>query len=126
MACRTSGSRTAQRARSSSSAIAAIADVAFVTEPLARYRINTTGIAARVEREGRTRAEYASAVAHVASWPGLPDSRRAAARIAAEAWTYVLAGSRGRVSREVAGTARQIEVAWGLRRRRRLGKKRTS
>jgi glycosyltransferase involved in cell wall biosynthesis len=72
--------------------ISALTEVAYVPEPLARYRVNTTGIAAQVEAEGRTRAEYASAVAHVASWPGLPEHRRATASRAAEAWTYVLSG----------------------------------
>ncbi|HWL35798.1 MAG TPA: glycosyltransferase [Frankiaceae bacterium] len=72
--------------------VSALTDVAYVPEPLARYRVNTTGIAAQVQAEGRTRAEYASAIEHVASWPGLPEHRRATARNAAEAWTYVLSG----------------------------------
>jgi glycosyltransferase involved in cell wall biosynthesis len=98
--------------------LAAREEVAFVAEPLARYRVNTTGIAAGVTAAGRDLAEYASAVTHVASWPGLPEHRREAARTAAAAWASVLTASRDAVTPEVAAVAARIEVAWGLRRPR--------
>ena len=90
--------------------VSALAEVAYVAEPLARYRVNTTGIAAQVEAEGRTRAEYASAVAHVATWPGLPAHRGDAARRAAEAWSYVLSGDPPPPA--VADAASRIARAW--------------
>lgn len=90
--------------------VSALTDVAYVPLPLARYRVNTTGIAAQVEADGRTRAEYASAVAHVASWPGLPERRRAAADRAAAAWTYVLSGNAP--PPELQAFVARIDAAW--------------
>ena len=91
--------------------LAAIEDVAYVPEPLARYRVNTTGLAARTEAQGRTMAEYAAAVAHVAAWPGLPEHRRHTARNAAQAWAAVL-GNETPQDPDVAEIARRIDVAW--------------
>lgn len=93
--------------------IAARADVAFVDEPLARYRVNATGIAAQVDAEGRAMAEYAAAVTHVADSPDLPEHRRLAARTAAAAWAHVLSGERPE-DPDVAQVVHHIHVAWGL------------
>ncbi len=98
--------------------LAARERVVFVAEPLARYRVNTTGIAAQVTAEGRTLAEYAAAVANVAAWPALPPHRAAAARAATDAWSLVLdvvaGGTPPDPPPDVAAVCARIARAWGL------------
>lgn len=65
--------------------------VAYLDECLADYRLSSTGIAATVTSAGQDRAAYASAVAHLASWPGLPEHHRAIVGSACRAWGALLA-----------------------------------